>query len=83
MAETKPGFAIEVGLAALKWMLQGYGYEITEEDVRLAYQSTIKAAKNAGEEKQTLNRIYDLLCEELPKEPFVVKALEGELRMHY
>jgi len=29
MAETKPGFAIEVGLAALKWMLQGYGYEIT------------------------------------------------------
>jgi hypothetical protein len=83
MAETKPAFAIEVGLAALKWMLQGYGYEITEEDVRLACQSTIKAAKNAGEEKQTLNRIYDLLCEELPKEPFVVKAIEGELRMHY
>jgi hypothetical protein len=82
MAETRPGFAIEVGLAALKWMLQGYGYEIAAEDVRLACQSTIKAAKNAGEEKQTLNRIYDLLCEELPKEPLVVKALEDELKLY-
>ena len=35
-------------------MLQGYGYEITEEDVRLACQSTIKAAKNVGEENKPL-----------------------------
>ena len=32
-AVTHPAFAIEAGIAALRWLCQGYGYEITSMDV--------------------------------------------------
>ena len=44
-------FCHQSGLAALKWMLQGYGYEITEEDAPGVSVNT-KAAKNVGEENK-------------------------------
>ena len=36
-AEQKPAFAVGAGLAALHWLVQGYGYEITGADVWAAY----------------------------------------------
>jgi len=47
VAETNPAFAA-AGLAALRWLVQGYGSEITSADVWAAYAHTIKAAGNAG-----------------------------------
>jgi hypothetical protein len=35
-AQTNPEFAVEAGLAALRWLVRGYGYEITSVDVRAA-----------------------------------------------
>jgi hypothetical protein len=31
-----PAFAIEAGLAALRWIVEGYGYDITGADVQIA-----------------------------------------------
>lgn len=41
-----PAFAIEAGLAALRWIVAGYGYEITALDVSTAYSSTMAAARD-------------------------------------
>ncbi len=55
--EKEPTFAIESGLAALHWISEGYGYEITGLDVLEAYGHTMKAAKNAECVDETLKRI--------------------------
>ncbi len=44
----QPDFAIASGLAALRWISLGYGYEITSGDVLDAYTSLIQAAHGAG-----------------------------------
>ena len=32
-----PEFALRAGLAAIRWLAAGYGYEVTGADVRAAY----------------------------------------------
>jgi hypothetical protein len=49
--ESNPDFAMRVGLAALLSMLDGYGYEITPDDVLAAYESTTQAARTLGREE--------------------------------
>lgn len=60
-AETNPAFAVEAGLAALRWLVQGHGYEITSIDVWAAYAHTIKAAENAGRGDTIQTRIRALI----------------------
>ena len=60
-AASNPPFAVEAGLAALRWIAAGYGYEITGLDVLAAYSSTIDAAKNAGVVDEAEERIRDLI----------------------
>ena len=52
-AEEEPAFAVEAGLLALHWLVQGYGYEITGADVWAAYDATMKAAKQQGSAPET------------------------------
>ena len=47
-ADVRPEFAVEAGLAALRWLVEGHGYEITSADVWAAYTKTMKAAEKAG-----------------------------------
>jgi hypothetical protein len=47
-AASKPEFARSVGLAALQWLLCGYGYELTAEDVVDALSHTLEAARHNG-----------------------------------
>lgn len=56
-----PAFAVEAGLAALRWIVAGQGYEITGIDVLAAHSSTIAAAKNAGTVESTRQRIRQML----------------------
>jgi hypothetical protein len=42
MAEKQPGFALETGIAAMRWLVQGYGYEVTNIDIQQAYDWTLK-----------------------------------------
>jgi len=46
-AEKQPAFALAAGLAALRWISLGHGYEITGTDVLDAYSAVTQAAVNA------------------------------------
>ncbi|MEA3508156.1 MAG: hypothetical protein U9R40_04460, partial [Synergistota bacterium] len=61
MAETRPLFATEAGLAALHWILRGYGYEITSSDVLSAFDYTVRAAKNADRLPETTRKIREMV----------------------
>ncbi len=47
-ADKNPNFAIEAGMASLRWINEGYGYEISRADVLMAYSAIMIAAKNIG-----------------------------------
>jgi len=79
MTETEPRFAVEAGVAALRWLVEGYGYEITGLDVRAAYDYTMKAAENAGCKSETFERICKLVAGENFGERFVTRVLGHEL----
>ena len=53
-ADTCPEFAVAAGLAALRWIALGYGYEITGSDVMDAYVTVVHAASRAGIEAQDI-----------------------------
>lgn len=77
--EKNPAFAIEAGMAALRWLVEGYGYEVTGLDVLNAYSHTMKAAQNADCDEQTQKRIRDLVAREAFGERFVTKVLRRQL----
>ena len=77
--EKRPEFAIEAGMAALHWLAEGYGYEITGLDVLNAYSHTMKAAENAGRAEETQKRIQDLVARESFGERFITKVLGRQL----
>jgi hypothetical protein len=67
------------GMTALRWLVEGYGYEITGLDVHTAYDYTLKAAAGAGCEDKTRERIRSLVRGEDFGERFVTKILGREL----
>ncbi len=79
MAEAEPEFAVEAGMAALRWLVKGYGYEITGMDVRDAYGYTMKAAEIGGCESETFERIRELVAKENVGDRFVTMILGPEL----
>ncbi len=79
--EKNPSFAIEAGMAALYWLIEGYGYEITGLDVHGAYSHTMKAAENAGCADETKQRIRDLVAGEAFGERFITKILGRHLEL--
>ncbi|MBK5189526.1 MAG: hypothetical protein JJD97_14885 [Gemmatimonadaceae bacterium] len=64
--DAEPRFSFEVGLLALRWLVEGYGYEITGADVRAAYGSTIAAAERLGSLDDARHRIRELLLSAEP-----------------
>lgn len=78
-AEKQPEFATEAGMAAFRWLVEGYGYDVTNFDVLRAYDHTMKAAANAGSAEATLRRIRDLVARESFGERFVTKVLGRQL----
>jgi hypothetical protein len=67
MAAAEPRFAVEAGMVALKWLAEGYGYDVTSLDVRDVYKHTMEAARNGGCESETLERIRLLLEKRRPE----------------
>jgi tetratricopeptide (TPR) repeat protein len=80
-ADKNPRFALEAGLAALRWLVMGYGYEITGLDVLNAYSFAMQAAKNAGREQETLKRMRELVAAEKSSDRFVNRVLGRELEL--
>ena len=77
--ETNPGFAVEAGMAALYWLTQGYGYEITGADVWAAYSNTRKAAEHLDRGYEVTQRIRQLVAGEAAGDRFVTQVLGREL----
>ncbi len=78
-AAKEPEFALKAGLAALRWLVEGYGYEITSLDVWKACESTLKAAELAGCRTGTLERIRRLVGGGGAGAKFVAEALGSRL----
>ena len=76
---TEPHFAVEAGVAALRWLVEGYGYEISSMDVWAAYHHTLKAAAKAGCQPETIERLRELVAGETLGERFVHQILGREL----
>ena len=79
MKSKEPRFAMEAGMAALRWLLAGYGYEVTGHDVLDAYDLTIEAAENAGCDKETLERIRIMVASKTSADHLVVRILGARL----
>ena len=79
MAEKEPLFAMEAGIAALRWLVAGYGYDITSGDVFEAYNHAMKAAKIVGHGDEAFDRIRKLVAAERSGERFVTIILGREL----
>ncbi len=54
-AEKQPDFALAAGMAALRWISRGHGYEITGGEVLDAYAAVLQAAVGAGVPAQRIN----------------------------
>jgi len=78
-ADRRPAFAVEAGLAALRWLVEGHGYEITGADVWAAYTNTMKAAAQAGRAGEVRERIRRLVASETHADHFVTRILGREL----
>jgi hypothetical protein len=78
-AKKQPAFAVGAGLLALYWLVQGYGYEITSDDVWVAYQSTLSAAERHGSAAEVKERIRRMVAAESAGERFITKVLGREL----
>lgn len=76
LAEKEPKFAMEAGLAALRWLIGGYGYEVTNFDVINAYDNTLKSAALACRKEEADSRIKELMRAEGAC-LFVIKVLKG------
>lgn len=79
-AEKHPDFALAAGLAALRWMACGYGYEITEMDILDAHNTVMKASTMAGfPVTETQARVNEIICGTHPMQQFMTKFLKSYL----
>jgi hypothetical protein len=82
-AVERPLFAIEAGMAALRWLVEGYGYEITSLDVSDAYTWTMKAAEETGRVAETQERIRAMVARESGRERFVTQVIGRRLGLGF
>jgi NAD(P)-dependent dehydrogenase (short-subunit alcohol dehydrogenase family) len=78
LAEAQPDFAVGVGLLALHWLIQGYGFEISSADVWAAYSSTMTAAERRGDLADVRERVRRLVAGQ-GSGGFVARILSSEL----
>ena len=76
----RPDFAIGAGLLALRWLANGFGYEVTGADVWAAYSSTITAAEQKGNVAEVRAGILQIISAEGPG-GFVRRVLGREFGM--
>jgi hypothetical protein len=78
-ADKNPRFALEAGLAGLRWLAQGYGSPVTGTDVLEAYSLTMRAAANAGRSAEALQRIRKFVAAGATRGRFMAQVLSRQL----
>lgn len=79
MKDKEPHFAAEAGIAALRWMIAGYGYEITRLDVLDACKITLEAAANDGCLHDIQERIRKLVIGDKSSDQYAAESIRREL----
>lgn len=74
-AVTNPHFALGAALASLRWIVAGYGYEITGADVSEAYRMAIQIASSLGAQEVVEQEIETLLQTDTSGAVFARQAL--------
>ena len=75
-SQSQPTFALESGLAALRWMADGRGYDITAMDVRDAYDAVMTASRSAGRpDDETCAGVRGLVDGPMPMQQFMAKLI--------
>ena len=81
MASKNADFARSAGLAALRWLSLGHGYEVTATEVKQAFDYTMGAARNLEREADTIRDIERLMMT-VGAERLVVDTLRLEIMDH-
>jgi len=81
--DTEPAFALGSALAALRWLSEGWGYEVTSVDVVEAYNRAIDAAAKLNNIDDVTDQIRQLVeSSDNASTQFVRQALHGRLRAY-
>ncbi len=73
--ETHPAFARAVALASLRWLTEGWGYEITSADVHAAHDYAMRAAEALGRQAETRAAIIEIISGSGSSDNFVLQVL--------
>lgn len=79
MKDKEQYFALEAGIAALRWLIAGYGYDITGLDVLDPCRFALEAATNIGCLQGTKDRIRELVAADNSIDQFASKIIRREL----
>jgi hypothetical protein len=81
--DTEPAFALGSGMAALRWLSQGWGYEVTSADVVEAYDRAMDAASRLNKIDEVTGQIQQLIdSKQGASMQFVRQSLRARMRAH-
>ncbi|MES9887776.1 MAG: hypothetical protein ABW140_13275 [Candidatus Sedimenticola sp. 6PFRAG1] len=79
--DTEPAFALGSAMAALRWLSEGWGYEVTSGDVVEAYDRAMDAASRLNKVDEVADQIRQLVeSNESASMLFVRQSLHGRMR---
>lgn len=79
--DTAPEFTLGFAMAALLWLTEGWGYEVTSADVVEAYDRALGAASRLNKVEDVTGKIYRLVeRNESASTLFVRESLHARLR---
>ena len=77
----EPAFALGSAIAALRWLSEGWGYEVTSVDVVEAYDRAMDAAATLNKVDDVTEQIEQLVeVDDSFAARFVREALQGHAR---
>ncbi len=78
--DTEPAFALGAAMAALRWLSEGWGYEVTSVDVVDAYELAMDAAARLNKVDEVTDQIRQLVeSNESASVLFVRQSLHGRI----
>ncbi len=81
--DTEPAFALGSAMAALRWLSQGWGYEVTSADVVGAYDRAMDAASRLNKIDDMSDQVRQLVeSNESASMQFIRQALQGRMGTH-
>ncbi len=81
--DTEPAFALGSAMAALCWLSEGWGYEVTSADVVEAYDRAMEAAARLNNIDDVSDQIRQLVeSNENASTQFVRQTLQGRLHVY-